>query len=327
MDKIAFSSTDLPSHLDDPARLSHWRDFLSGIFGSLDVSALPDRPFAQKLDGWCFDTLGLVRFEGSVDRIASTSSPIAATMRPDFYLCLKSDSAPMLFSQRGRDVLFDPTTAVLGSCIEPFDMRGSDSNVFIHVSIPQARLKDLVANVEDLIARPIHSDSAAMRHLRRYVSFLSQPGALDNDADLIAHVETTLTDLVALALGAGRDATEVAQMRGLRAARLQHIISEIRAGFTSPGFSPDDVARRLRVTTRYVQSLLQESGSSFTDRVMELRLQRARMILADQRNDGMKIGEIAEASGFNEIPYFNRCFRRRFGASPTQYRASGGKRD
>jgi AraC-like DNA-binding protein len=25
-------------------------------------------------------------------------------------------------------------------------------------------------------------------------------------------------------------------------------------------------------------------------------------------------------SGSDEVPYFNRCFRRRFGASPTQYR-------
>lgn len=320
MDEIAFSSKDLPPHLDDIARLSQWRDFLSGIFGELDVSCLPDRPFSQRLNGWSFDTVGLVRFEGSMDRIASKSSAVAATMRPDFYLCLKSNPEQMSFSQRGRDVVFDAATAVLGTCTEPFDLCAKDHNAFVHVSIPHGRLKDLVANVEDLVAKPIRSDNAAMRHLHRYVGFLAAPGGLEDDADMIAHAETTLTDLLALALGAGRDVAEMAQMRGLRAARLQDILKEIRAGFANPGFSPDDVARRLRVTPRYVQNLLQEAGSSFTERVLELRLQRARATLADSRCDRMKIGEIAEACGFNEIPYFNRCFRRRFGASPTQYR-------
>jgi AraC-like DNA-binding protein len=320
MDKIAFSSEDLPPHLDDPARLLQWRDFLSGIFGALEVSCLPDRPFSQQLNGWSYDTVGLVRFEGSVDRIASPSSAVAATMRPDFYLCLQFSPEPLSYSQRGRDVVLDTATAVLGSCTEPFDLRAKDHNAFVHVSIPQARLKDLVAGAEDLVAKPIPSDNAAMRHLRRYVGFLSAPGGLEDDADMIAHVETTLTDLVALALGAGRDVAEMAQMRGLRAARLQAVLREIRAGFANPGFSPDDVARRLRVTQRYVQNLLQEAGSSFTERVLELRLQRARATLGELRCDRMKIGEIAEACGFNEIPYFNRCFRRRFGASPTQYR-------
>ncbi len=27
----------------------------------------------------------------------------------------------------------------------------------------------------------------------------------------------------------------------------------------------------------------------------------------------------------NEVSYFNRCFRRRFGASPTEYRGAGGE--
>jgi AraC-like DNA-binding protein len=35
------------------------------------------------------------------------------------------------------------------------------------------------------------------------------------------------------------------------------------------------------------------------------------------------VSDLAAACGFNEVSYFDRCFRRRFGASPTQYR--GGK--
>jgi len=248
---------------------------------------------------------------------ASTSSGVAATLRPDFYLCLRSDSGPGAFSQRGREVNFNAATAVLGVCNDPLDLRTSDHSRWLQVAIPQTRLQGLVADVEDLVARPLDSGSPALLYLRRYVSLLAEP--VDHP-DLIAQIETTLVDLVALALGAGRDSAEIARTRGLRAARLQEILASIREGFSNPRFSPNDIARKLGVRPRYVQTLLQEAGSTFTERVMELRLQRARAMLSDPRCDHMKVGEISEACGFSEISYFNRCFRRRFGLTPTAAR-------
>ncbi len=43
-------------------------------------------------------------------------------------------------------------------------------------------------------------------------------------------------------------------------------------------------------------------------------------MLADPRHQAKRIGEIAYACGFNEVSYFNRCVRRRFGLSPGEYR-------
>ena len=75
------------------------------------------------------------------------------------------------------------------------------------------------------------------------------------------------------------------------------------------------------LSPNYIQKLLHESGQSFTERVLELRLAKARAMLADRRNDGLKVSEIALACGFNEISYFNRCFRRRFGSAPNDHRS------
>ncbi len=86
-------------------------------------------------------------------------------------------------------------------------------------------------------------------------------------------------------------------------------------------FRPTSLAAELGVSVRYVQDLLHETGTSFSARVLEHRLQRARVMLSEPSNDRMRIAEIARACGFNEVPYFNRCFRRRFGESPTGIRA------
>lgn len=60
--------------------------------------------------------------------------------------------------------------------------------------------------------------------------------------------------------------------------------------------------------------------------MLALRLQKARAMLGDRRHDRLRVSDLAAACGFNEVSYFDRCFRRRFGASPTQYRGgeSGG---
>ena len=78
------------------------------------------------------------------------------------------------------------------------------------------------------------------------------------------------------------DAAALAKVRGLKFARLRTIKAEIRAGFSQPDFSVGQVAMKLAVTPRYVQELLQETGETFTERVLELRLQKARTMLASR---------------------------------------------
>ena len=109
-------------------------------------------------------------------------------------------------------------------------------------------------------------------------------------------------------------------MRGLRAARLQAILQTMRDNFADPGISAQHIAQRLRLSARYVHDLLQETGSSFAEHILELRLQRAHRMLRDRRNDRMRVSEIALLSGFSDVSYFNRCFRRRFGSTPNAAR-------
>lgn len=326
MRSFVFSSRDLPGGLDDLARLSAWRDFLSESYGRHEVSALPGRPFSQRLEGTRFNDsstpVDVLRFCGTMDRMSWTSRGQAELRSPHFVLCFNRRATPLSFAQRGREILLDSEALTLVSCTESGNIRALNPHDFSAIAIEQVRLRELVGGVEDFLARPLPRGNPTLRHLRRYLDILPNSEDTENDPNLLAHVGTALTDLVALALGAQRDAAELARMRGLRAARLHEIVMAIRKHFADPAFSPRHLARSMGVTDRYIQELLHDAGSSFTQRVLELRLQRARAMLSDGRYDCLKIGEIASASGFNEIPYFNRCFRRRFGTTPTQLRGA-----
>jgi transcriptional regulator GlxA family with amidase domain len=169
------------------------------------------------------------------------------------------------------------------------------------------------------------ADRPALRHLRQYLDLLRAADGFDQSPQLRAFAGTAIVDLLALALGAGRDAAMLASMRGVRGARLHELLNLMQAKFADPSFSAAAAASKLGVTPRTVQQWLEETGSTFSERVLELRLQKARTMLADERYDRLKIGEIAQACGFADAAYFNRCFRRRFGTTPTQYRGTGAQ--
>lgn len=206
---------------------------------------------------------------------------------------------------------------------EPGALQGAAENAWFALIVPRRDLLTLVANAEDLTGRPLDASLPALRHLRRYLDILAEFDGSGADPGLRAHIGTALYDLVALALGATRDGAETARMRGLRAARLGDIRAEIKAGFADAAFTVQTLASRLGLSPGYVQDLLDEGGASFTERVLELRLKKGRAMLADRRHDRLKVSDLAYACGFGSVYYFNRCFRRRFGASPTQYRGNG----
>jgi AraC-like DNA-binding protein len=326
MPKLVFSTDEFPEHLDDQARFRLWRDVFASRFGECEMSRAEDVPFSSVLEFVQFGELAITRRRTTIEYWERTSRHVAADASDHLLIGFNRSLSPPTLNQRGREVVVSGKGVALFSNAEPVQVRAAKNMAAIGIAVPRARLVERVGHTEDLTLVPLDVMSPAMQHLQRYAVFLL---AADGDADdplLAAHVETTLLDLMALALGANRDVAQIAQMRGLRAARLQEILAAIKAGYANSAFAVRGVAEKLGVSPRYVNDLLHETGLSLAERVLELRLQKARAMLADPRHDRLKIIEIAYACGFNEVSYFNRCFRRRFGASPTQYRGTASDR-
>jgi AraC-like DNA-binding protein len=143
---------------------------------------------------------------------------------------------------------------------------------------------------------------------------LDHPSAADQAGMLIA---AHLMDLAALGLGARGELAIAAQRGGLRAVRLTAVLSILERRFLEPDFSAQKLAAAARLSERYVNELLYEAGASFTSRLNELRLRKAAELLT---MTSRRISDIAFECGFNDLSYFNRSFRRRFGLTPTAAR-------
>ncbi len=86
--------------------------------------------------------------------------------------------------------------------------------------------------------------------------------------------------------------------------------------------SADVVATSQGISASYIRKLFASEGTSFNGLVLEQRLLRAHRMLSTPRFADYAISAIAIEVGFNDVSYFNRTFRRRFGKTPSDVRSA-----
>jgi AraC-like DNA-binding protein len=189
------------------------------------------------------------------------------------------------------------------------------------VRLPRAALSPLVRNIDDAVLCRIPRGTGMLSLLRNYVDAVFDDPALALP-EMRQLIIAQLCDLIAVTLGATRDATAVAGGRGIRAARLRAIKSDIEAHLTYSDLSPGVVARRQEVSDSYIRKLFEGEGTSFSQFVLGRRLVRAQRMLTDRRWADRSIAWIAFETGFGDLSYFNRTFKRFYGNTPSEVRGA-----
>jgi AraC-like DNA-binding protein len=207
------------------------------------------------------------------------------------------------------------------SCADVGNLECPCDTQYLTLFIPRRRLNVMAVNPEDALARPIPADTEALRLLVDYLQTALRKHHLTSQ-QLRWLFTTHIHDLVALAVGATRETAEAAYGRGLQAARLSAIKGDVISRLSSEHLDITGVARQRSVTPRYVQMLFESEGTTFSGYVLEQRLTRARHMLTDPGLRNWTISAIAFEVGFANLSYFNRAFRRRFGATPSDIRTS-----
>jgi len=223
--------------------------------------------------------------------------------------------------QVGRNVDVTRGQAVVLTSAEPGHLLVPRLDYYFNLLVPRRCLSPLIADLDDVYGRPIAADNPGLRLLTHYTGILQEPETFavpELRRQAVLHIH----DLLALAIGATRDAAELAKNRGARAARLRAIKEDIVNGLDQPGLSVATIAARHRIKPRWVQRLFEAEGTTFTEYLLAQRLARAHRLLADPRHANHKVSTIALDIGFGDLSYFNRAFRRRYGMTPSELRAA-----
>lgn len=310
--KFRFSTEDF----SERDRLGALRDIFGRTVCSLEIEPLASDRFRFDTAIYALPGLGVVAGSCSGMKLNHSKNLIV-----DDDLSFMTGVMNWTATQLGRNPALGPGDGVLMNNAEVGSMVLPDTAQFTTFKVPMKEIAPLVPDIGELIARRVPHDSQALRLLVRYLDVLQEEGALQT-FELQRLAVSHVYDLFALTLGATRDSAEIAKTRGLRAARLRAIKADITENTTRGDLTVTTIAARHGVTPRYVQMLFEFEGTTFTEFLLGERLNRAHRMLTSLRLGGRTIGAVALEAGFNDLSYFNRTFRRRFGATPSEVRAA-----
>jgi AraC-like DNA-binding protein len=202
--------------------------------------------------------------------------------------------------------------AVILESRRPSTLHSLDDSTAWTICMERAPLEPLLAGIRDPIQRCLPDDNPGLRLLEGYLASLFALGQTC-DMTLACH---HIRDLALYALGVGGDAQALVRERGVQAARQSEVLAAIRRHASEPTLDPARVAAQLGMSVRYLHRLLEPTGRSFAQHLLERRLDRAATMLRDSGCGHFRIAEIASSVGFSDISHFNRSFRHAFGDTP-----------
>lgn len=97
--------------------------------------------------------------------------------------------------------------------------------------------------------------------------------------------------------------------------QVEQAIDHIKHHYSESTLSIEDVARTVCLSTSYFSTIFKnETGITFTDYLIKIRMERAKNLL---ENTHMKMYEISSMTGYENAAYFSAAFKRYFGKSPS----------
>jgi AraC-like DNA-binding protein len=287
---------------------------------NLDIDPLGEHPPRYTMDLSSGGTVRISEMHVSPARFVRARRHLADSDDNFTFVLLEEGSHELIHA--GRRTKIGPGGFYFISSSMPNELTSHDAMSRVQaIKMPGNALRALARHPEQAAGRAADPGSgSALTLLRGYMQAFGAARATLS-AELLQSFGRHIVDLVASIIGATADGAAQAELGGIKAARLREVLSAIARHACDPEFSAEVVAAQLAVTTRYINRLLEETGYTFSEHVNEHRLRQAWRLLSDPHCT-LKVASVAFDCGFNDLSYFNRAFRRRFGETPTSVRGA-----
>jgi AraC-like DNA-binding protein len=298
-------------------RYDAWREHLRRGFCGLDVQPSKGEQIRCRLEIVPLSFLALATPDGTSAQFSRTRDLLSDAC--DDVVLINADSGRVSVTQSGRDIELSASQMCLTDTTVPGATAIGDHGRFSSIRIPRRQLLGICPKAEDRLSQPLRENAALRDTIARYYALAFETAA-HQDAPAQQLTAQHLVDLIGLLLGMRTDERDLARTRGLSAAQLKLVQAEALRSLSDDSMTVELIARRCGVSPRHVQRLFERAGTTFTEFVLEQRLLLARKMLESPGSCRSKISAIASDAGFSDISYFNRVFRRRFGATPSELR-------
>jgi AraC family transcriptional activator of tynA and feaB len=296
------------------APLEEWRDKLQSVCGRFNPFGWKERNLVNggvRLR----DAAGMeiVQVATDVEVVRREQRDIHLDYGENFFLLVQLQGMCGV-EQQGRQNIISPGDCILvdSSLPSSFYFNGQFSN---HLSVHLPRQSLLAEKPNDFeVSRRLGAEDPMSMMLRALVAkMLQMPASHKRSSELRQLLLQATRQAFAV------DAPQAPLCPRERASgRLELAQALVDRHLTAEWLTPQWLANRLGISMRTLQEDFNALGTTVTSFIRDrrLRLARERLVEKQRGADGGTIAEIAFSSGFNDISYFNRCFKKAFDCSP-----------
>ena len=192
---------------------------------------------------------------------------------------------------------------------------------FHALRMPRTFLSPLLTDIRDV--RPtILPNNPPLKLLTHYLNqLLPLATGFAEHPDLATTATSHVRDLLFQSVLSGRQDQSTSR-HGAAKTTLARAKSIISNRLSDSDLSAGLVAAELGITPRYLQKVFELTGSTCSQHILEQRLLCSYRALTGPMRHRLSITHVALNAGFNDLSYFNRSFRKRFGTTPSAVRDS-----
>jgi AraC-like DNA-binding protein len=306
------STTTVPA----PQRLAYWKDIFAGGHRRIEIDACSDG-FEGALTTLNAGELEIRSVQSTP--LISRSAAFAASDDKRFSLQLVNSGRCRM--QHGEaEFTAEAGDMFVADAERAYELAFTRPVQGLVLSMPWSRFYGQEERLAGLAGRPINLGGGPGAVLSGFVrSAWNQ--LIERDGEEWPESATeVIWDLLAAVLR-GRPDVDIPGRRADDLRRKAVIL--VDGEMADPEFRSSAIAEGLGVSARYLQLVFAQAGTTPSELLLARRLDAAAARL--RRPGGIcRITDIALECGFNDLSYFSRTFRRRFGVSARRYRSSQG---
>jgi AraC-like DNA-binding protein len=292
-------------------RLAYWNELVGRTYGGTFVNA-PTTDFGAEMWRWTVGDLSMIRPRSDPSKVGRRPDTSESEERVVLHLQRRGTS---VHHQWSREAELHAGDFTLSSADQPYDIDLPTRHELLVVEFPRRLLASRVADLEDHFTQRISGASPGGRIFHDFFLSLWQQGDQSAaDPEWQSGISSVFFDLVAMAMRGSGPTAQSAPGSMLR----NRLIALVEAQLSDPELRTTTIAEELHVSPRTIQNIFAAMGTTPGGYVLERRLTRAAEMLAT--GTATSITAIAFDLGFNDSAYFTRCFRQRFGTTPSAWR-------
>lgn len=306
--------------------LEGWRNLIKGTqppFQRIETTT-DDGEFAGKLSRQILDGISAHLIEIKATRHVQRRTEEHIRNTPEaLYIIMFQLEGSSIFTQAGSRAELNPGDYAVSTSTVPYEWEFSgDFSVFM-LRFPQASIDAPSQSLLPLTGRAITPSSIFGKQLSAFVEGIArEPDVLRGPVG--RRIAQNLVDLFTTSFIAELELSGSSAVDS-KTPLFQRMTEFIGLNLGDIELDSAMIARSHFVSTRQLQAIFQEHGTTVTSWIRERRLAHCRRDLGNPALQHESIADICRRWGFSDQAYFSRIFRQTFGESPNQWRTRASR--